>query len=87
MLLPIEEMGGLADAYLAFEGKWTTPHAILADPGAFRAEANEVFNALARRVKRENEILYPILDKLEEKRRLSNARVRQSDRNQVTAAR
>lgn len=54
-----EEMGGLAQAYTEFAGRWNLPNRVAADPAGFRKEANAVFKALFLRAKREESELYP----------------------------
>jgi len=54
-----EEMGGLAQAYTEFAGRWNLPNRVAADPAGFRKEANAVFKALFLRTKREESELYP----------------------------
>ncbi len=57
-----QEMGGLSEVYSEFAAKWSTGNAIFEDPDGFRTEAQLVFSALARRIERENEELYPLAD-------------------------
>lgn len=57
-----EEMGGLATIYSEFVSEWPTGNAIFADLEGFRTQASLVFSALARRIGRENEELYPLAE-------------------------
>ena len=61
-----EEMGGLAKAIEAFAARWPGAGAIDRDFAAFRREASDVLLALAQRIERENETLYPLADALAE---------------------
>jgi hypothetical protein len=56
------EMGGLAPIYEAFADRWKLSSAILADVDGFRRESRSVFTALADRIRRENEELYPLAE-------------------------
>lgn len=60
------EMGGLGGTYEAFAARWSSGEAIGARPAAFRKEAALVFGALANRIERENEQLYPLADAIED---------------------
>jgi hypothetical protein len=57
----VTEMGGLADAFGAYNAKWQVS-AIRADPAGFASETREMFVALGKRVARENAELYPLAD-------------------------
>jgi hypothetical protein len=58
----VEEMGGLAEQFAAFNNKWQVS-AIRKDADGFASEAHKIFNALGKRVARENAELYPLADK------------------------
>jgi hypothetical protein len=58
----VEEMGGLAEQFAAFNNKWQVS-AIRSDPDGFANQAHKIFNALGKRVARENAELYPLADK------------------------
>lgn len=60
------EMGGLAAAFEAFAGRWASADQLRADPAGFRTESREVFAALGDRITRENHILYPIADDVQD---------------------
>jgi hemerythrin-like domain-containing protein len=57
-----EEMGQIGPLFDAFAERWRSADAILGDAAGFRREAKALFAALAKRVQRENEILYPLAD-------------------------
>ncbi|RVT92487.1 hemerythrin domain-containing protein [Sphingomonas crocodyli] len=57
-----EEMGDLGQAYGAFAQRWESATQILNDPRGFRRESKVIFTALADRITRENEQLYPHAD-------------------------
>ena len=59
-----QEMGGLGATYEAFAMRWNSPEAIGSAPATFRKEAEAVFAALASRIERENETLYPLADEI-----------------------
>lgn len=59
----MDEMSGLKAAFTAYSKKWTQS-AIAADGAGFAAETRSVFAALAERVKKENSVLYPLVDRL-----------------------
>lgn len=55
------EMGGLGDAFAAYNSKWQVS-AIRVDPAGFISETQAVFTALTQRIARENRELYPLAD-------------------------
>lgn len=57
------EMGGIAAAYLAFSRKWNYGPRVAAKPDTFKSGANHIFKALHERIQRENEELYPLVEK------------------------
>ncbi len=57
-----EEMGKIGPAYEAFVAKWSNVDTLATDPAGFRTECAAIFAALADRIERENEILYPLVD-------------------------
>ena len=57
-----EEMGDLGPTYGAYAQRWASADQILSDPRGFRRESKTVFTALADRITRENEQLYPLAD-------------------------
>jgi hypothetical protein len=56
-----EEMGGLAEAFTAYNTRWSAA-TIRDQPEAFVRETRGVFDALVRRILRENSELYPLLE-------------------------
>jgi hemerythrin-like domain-containing protein len=56
------EMGHLAKAYGAFASKWNVAAAITSQPDVFKQEASEVFSLLMKRIKIENNELYPLAE-------------------------
>ena len=60
----LEEMGGLAQVFTTYNGKWQVS-AIRADLPGFTSETRKVFGALAHRISRETTELYPVADEAE----------------------
>ena len=58
------EMGGLAERLEEFAMHWSTSAGIAARLGEFREETRELFAALENRIRRENQQLYPLADRL-----------------------
>jgi hypothetical protein len=58
----VEEMGGIKAAFVQYLNKWPTPTSISANPEAFIRETNGIFEALASRIAKENDELYPLFD-------------------------
>lgn len=54
------EMGGLAEAYLAYANGWTH-NRILGDWDGFAADTRKIVRALRQRIEREERDLYPLL--------------------------
>lgn len=59
-----EEMGGLSKVYLDYAEKWNAARKIQGDLDGFLAETKQVFAALAQRIERENNDLYPLAEKI-----------------------
>ena len=57
----MEEMGGLGEAFAAYNAKWQVT-AIRKDPEGFATETRKVFVALGKRIARETAELYPGAD-------------------------
>lgn len=57
------EMGGLDQAYTDYAERWGS-YAIEADWDAYRKETAAIIEALWDRIRRENDELYPLLEKL-----------------------
>ena len=58
------EMGDLSGVFKTYIEKWLAPENIKSDKGGFVAETQVLFEALSDRIRRENEILYPVADRL-----------------------
>jgi hemerythrin-like domain-containing protein len=58
------EMGSLAAAFGDYMKNWQTTTQMRADPARFSIASKAVFNALSKRIHRENTELYPLVDKL-----------------------
>ena len=58
-----DEMGGLARAYTQYAERWGS-YAIEADWAGYRQDTAAIIEALTDRVRRENDELYPLLEKL-----------------------
>ena len=58
----VEEMGGIASAFLAYNEKWRTSSIIQASPENFIDETKAIYGALAKRIDMENNKLYPLMD-------------------------
>lgn len=59
-----DEMGGLSKAYMDYAGKWNVPQNIETDPDGFITDTKAVFAALATRIERENNDLYPLAEQV-----------------------
>lgn len=59
----IEEIGGIAPVFNNYLNKWPNPASIESNPEEFINETSELFSALRNRIDRENNILYPLIDK------------------------
>ena len=59
-----DEMGDLADAYMAHTQKWTAP-SIAADWSGYCKETAAILDALSNRIVRENRELYPLLEAMD----------------------
>lgn len=60
----IAEMGGLKDAFSKYANKWANPDHIKINATEFINETKAVFNALAKRIEKENKELYKLIDEL-----------------------
>lgn len=60
----VEEMGGLKDAFTKYTNKWANPDHIKNNAVEFINETKSVFNALAKRIEKENRELYKLIDEL-----------------------
>jgi len=59
-----DEMGGIAAAYVEFAGRWNIASKVTANPEGFRADANNIFQALHQRIQRESKELYPLVEQI-----------------------
>lgn len=59
------EMQSTAPAVTTYNGKWSTPSAIKAQPSQFIAETQQILKVLGDRIRRENQELYATADRLE----------------------
>lgn len=59
------EMGGIADTFGAYQGRWSSPDAIQASPKDFIVESKRLFSALSRRIDSEDNFLYKMLDEIQ----------------------
>ena len=59
-----EETGTMAPQFEDFVRRWSGPTAIDAMFDAFRDEATMLFAALAARIERENDLLYPLAERV-----------------------
>jgi hypothetical protein len=60
-----DEMGSVAAAFVAYIKAWPTGALIGSDPVRFTTESKAIFNALSKRIHRENVELYVLLDAVE----------------------
>jgi hemerythrin-like domain-containing protein len=58
------EMGNLKPILERYAKKWTTPTAIQSAPQDFCGDTKRLFEALAKRIEKENNELYPMVDKI-----------------------
>jgi hypothetical protein len=63
-----EETGEIAPRFEDFVRRWSGPTAIDAMFDSFREEATMLFAALAARIERENDLLYPLADRVTQPR-------------------
>jgi len=59
-----EEMKGVTEKLAAYNQRWSTPSAIKAGAEAFVRETKQVLSLLADRMRRENQELYAMADRL-----------------------
>ncbi len=59
----VDEMGHIASDFLAYDRRWT-PETIEADWPGFCAETTGILDALAMRIEREDQDLYPVAERL-----------------------
>jgi hypothetical protein len=61
----LDEIGPIYQAFFAFLARWSESARIQADPETFCRETTAELHRLARRLRRENEELYPMVDALD----------------------
>jgi hemerythrin-like domain-containing protein len=57
-----DEMGGIAEVFAGYTDRWPSGKAIQEAPQQFVTDTKKLFAALATRIERENNQLYPLLD-------------------------
>lgn len=57
----IDEMGGIAKAFGDYCAKWSGAPAVKGAPNQFIKETREIFDALGKRIDKENKELYPLV--------------------------
>lgn len=60
----IKEMGGIKDVLGGYTKKWATSTSIQNDAAAFIKDTKDLFTALAKRIEKENNDLYSLVDRL-----------------------
>ncbi len=60
----MEEMGGIGEAVNEYKSKWSSSLEIQKDPGDFIEQTKSLFDALSKRIERENSELYKVVDEL-----------------------
>lgn len=63
----VDEMGHIASDFAAYDARWTG-EAVAADWAGFCAETTGILHALAMRIEREDEDLYPLAEQLAARR-------------------
>jgi len=59
----VDEMGGISQAFVAYNNKWKASANIQADATSFISETKVIYAALAERIEKENTVLYPLMDR------------------------
>ncbi len=60
----IDEMGSIGQAVKAYKKKWPSALQIQKDPSDFIEQTKGIFDALVKRIERENNELYKVVDEL-----------------------
>ncbi|WP_027996515.1 hemerythrin domain-containing protein [Simplicispira psychrophila] len=60
-----QEMGAIANAYMAFARRWNTAEAVRGDEAGFKADANTVLRQVYERMQRENHDFYPRIEAMD----------------------
>lgn len=58
-----EEMGGLLDEFNKYINKWTDAAAVRNNSDEFNKKTRKIFNALAYRIEKEDNELYPLVER------------------------
>lgn len=58
----VDEMGDIAKVFTAYNDKWRTTSSIQKAADGFINETKAIYQALANRIDKENNILYPLMD-------------------------
>lgn len=58
----MDEMGTLAGSFKSFMGKWPNGQSIQRSSSEFAKELTAIFDAIAKRIQREEKELYPLVD-------------------------
>ena len=61
----IDEMGGIGEAVKAYKNKWSNVLEIQKGPGDFIEQTKAVFDALAKRIEKEDNELFKTIDELQ----------------------
>jgi hemerythrin-like domain-containing protein len=59
-----DEMGGLKEAFGGYLSRWPAAAQIQKDPGQFVKETKGIFEALSRRIDKDNQGLYAVVDRV-----------------------
>ncbi len=60
----VYEMGGIGETLKDYRSKWRTPAAIQKDPSDFIKQTKAILDALTKRIEKENNELYKMVDEL-----------------------
>lgn len=60
----IQEMGAIGQSFECYIRKWATTQSIKSKPGEFTIESKAIFNALSKRIHKENVELYMLVDEM-----------------------
>ena len=63
-----DEMGALATRFELFVRRWASPITVAASFDEFRSEAEVIFTDLGARIERENDLLYPLAERVSSRR-------------------
>jgi len=60
----IDEMGKIKEVYAQYSNKWSSPEAIKKNPPDFINETKGIFEAISKRITKEDSELYALVDRL-----------------------